>query len=81
MYRYTRDEALYDILTAAVEDLLPRQDEYGRFSTYTGEKEFCGWDIWARKYVLTELLHYRSICRDEIFKKKYLQLLKNTWII
>ena len=76
VYRYTRDEELYDILTAAVEDLLPRQDEYGRFSTYTVEKEFCGWDIWARKYVLTGLLHYRSICRDEIFKKKILAALE-----
>ena len=39
-YRYTRDEELYDILTATVEDLLPRQDEYGRFSTYTVEKPY-----------------------------------------
>lgn len=72
VYRYTRDKELYDILTEAVKDLLPRQDEYGRFSTYTIEKEFCGWDMWARKYVLTGLLHYRSICRDEILKKKIL---------
>ena len=40
VYRYTRDEELYDILTATVEDLLPRQDEYGRFSTDTVEKPY-----------------------------------------
>ena len=76
VYRYTRDEELYDILTAAVEDLLPRQDEYGRFSTYTVEKEFCGWDMWARKYVLTGLLHYRSICCDKNIKEKILVALE-----
>ena len=76
VYRYTRDEELYDILTTAVEDLLSRQDEYGRFSTYTVEKEFCGWDVWARKYVITGLLHYRSICRDENIKEKILVALE-----
>ena len=76
VYRYTRDEELYDILTTAAEDLLSRQDEYGRFSTYTVEKEFCGWDVWARKYVLTGLLHYRSICRDESIKEKILVALE-----
>ena len=40
VYRYTRDEELYDILTATFEDLLPRQDEYGRFSAYTVEKPY-----------------------------------------
>ena len=76
VYRYTDDKELYDILTAAAEDLLSRQDEYGRFSTYTVEKEFCGWDIWARKYVLTGLLHYRSICSDECLKEKILLALE-----
>ena len=76
VYRYTHDEELYEILTSAVEDLLPWQDRYGRFSTYTVEKEFCGWDVWARKYVLTGLLHYRAVCRDEALRQKILDALE-----
>lgn len=76
IYRYTHDEELYKILTAAAEDMLSRQDEYGRFSTYTVEKEFCGWDMWCRKYVLTGLLHYRAICKDSGLKKRILAALE-----
>ena len=54
-YIYTRDEELYNILTETVEDLLSRQDELGRFSTYNVEEEFRCWDIWCRKYVLVGL--------------------------
>lgn len=68
-YLYTQDEELYDILTWACRELLKTQDEYGRFSTYTIEKEFNGWDIWGRKYVLTGLQHYYQICRDAELKE------------
>lgn len=72
-YLYTRDEELYDILTWACRELLKTQDEYGRFSTYTIEKEFNGWDMWGRKYVLTGLQHYYQICRDEELKEAILE--------
>ena len=75
-YGDTGDKERYDILTTAAEDLWSRQDEDGRFSTYTVEKEFCGWDMWSRKYVLTGLLHYRSICSDEGLKEKILSALE-----
>lgn len=81
MYRYTRDEELYDILTATVEDLLPRQDEYGRFSTYTVEKEFCGWDIWQESMSLRSSYIIVQFAVMRFLRKKYLQLLKNNWII
>lgn len=64
IYRYDRDEELYSVMTAAVRDMLSRQDDLGRFSTYPQDAEFRGWDIWCRKYVLTGLLSYRQICRD-----------------
>lgn len=69
-YMYTQDEDLYGILTWAAEEILKTQDEYGRISTYQVENEFCGWDMWCRKYVLTGLLHYYRICKDESFKEK-----------
>ena len=72
VYQYTKDEELYDILTATVLDLLPRQDEFGRFSTYPVEDEYNGWDIWCRKYILVGMLYYRSICKDEALKERIL---------
>lgn len=71
-YQYTKDEELYDILTWACEQLLNTQDELGRISTYTADHEFCGWDMWCRKYVLTGLQHYYRICKDERLKEKIL---------
>ncbi len=62
---YTKDEELHKILTDTVEDLLTKQDELGRFSTYSVEKEFNGWDMWSRKYVLVGMLYYLRICKDE----------------
>lgn len=69
-YLYTQDEELYDILTEATLDLLDKQDELGRFSTYEVDFEFNGWDMWCRKYVLVGLLYYRSICKDEALKAR-----------
>ena len=71
-YMYTRDEQLYEILTWAAEELIKTQDSFGRISTYTTDKEFCGWDMWCRKYVLTGLQHYYRICKDEKLKEKIL---------
>ncbi len=72
-YLYSQDEELYDILTWACRELLKTQDEYGRFSTYTIDKEFNGWDMWGRKYVLTGLQHYYQICKDEELQEAILE--------
>lgn len=52
--------------------LLKTQDANGRFSTYSVEEEFQGWDMWSRKYVLLGLIHYYEICKDETMKAKVL---------
>ena len=75
-YYYSRDEKLYDVLTETVKDLLQTQDDAGRISSYDEEHEFCGWDMWARKYVITGLLHYSDVCRDERLKRRILDSLK-----
>ena len=69
-YMYARDEELYEVLTWACQELLNTQDDLGRISTYSTENEFCGWDMWCRKYVLTGLQHYYYICKDEKLKEK-----------
>jgi len=63
-YQATKDEALYAVLEATVRDLLTAQDDLGRFSTYSPEKEFDGWDIWGRKYILLGLQYFMEICPD-----------------
>ncbi len=75
-YRVSQDEELYEILTNAAKDLLSTQEDDGRISTYPRENEFSGWDMWSRKYVLTGLLHYYDICKDEVFKKTIIEALK-----
>lgn len=69
-YQYTQNEELYNVLTECAEDMLTTQQESGRFSTYSAELEFNGWDIWGRKYVLLGFLHYCEICRDENLKNR-----------
>lgn len=71
-YQYTQDEELYTIITGAVLLLLKTQDENGRFSTYSVEEEFQGWDMWSRKYILLGLIHYYEICKDETIKANVL---------
>lgn len=76
IFKVTRDRELFDVLTDAVVRLLDKQESNGRFSTYPIEKEFCGWDIWCRKYLLTGLLHYIDVCTDDGLKERVLAALK-----
>lgn len=73
---YTKDEKLHKILTDTVKDLLCRQDELGRFSTYAVDKEFNGWDMWCRKYVLVGMLYYLRICKDNSLKERIIKACK-----
>ena len=73
---YTQDDGLYKILEDTVRDMLSTQDELGRFSSYAVEKEFDGWDIWCRKYVLLGMQFFMEICRDGLLKAQIIQALK-----
>ena len=64
-YRYHGDDNLYAMLEYAVRELLKVQREDGRFSTYSEKMQFNGWDLWGRKYVLTGMMHFIDICKDE----------------
>lgn len=75
-YYYSQDKALFKSLTLAVEKLLKVQDEFGRFSSYSIEKEFNGWDMWGRKYVISGLLNYYDICNDDELKGRIITALK-----
>ncbi len=64
-YMVTKDAALYAVIKDTVEDMLTAQDPYGRFSTYSVEHEFNGWDLWGRKYILLGMEYFLEICEDE----------------
>ena len=76
-YQYNGDKELYQTLEETVKDLLSTQDKYGRFSTYSIDKEFQSWDMWGRKYVLTALEHFYEICEDESLKRKVLTAMED----
>ena len=67
---YTKDRGMYRVLENTVKDMLSAQDELGRFSTYSPDKEFDGWDMWCRKYVLLGMQYFLEICKDEELKEK-----------
>ena len=71
-YRYAPDPKLYAVLERTVRDLIATADEDGRISTYTPDHEFCGWDLWCRKYVLVGCLYFYDICAEGALKEKIL---------
>ena len=76
VYHYTRSESLYNTLLATVLDMMTVAEEDGRVSTYERGAEFCGWDIWCRKYVLLGMLYFYDICKDESVKEKIIAFTK-----
>lgn len=72
VYSYTKNEALYQVLVTTVSDMLSSADDLGRISTYGIEKEFDGWDLWCRKYVILGMQYFLEICRDQELSDKIL---------
>ena len=75
-YRYYPDEELYAVLESTVKRLISTADDQGRISTYPASNEFCGWDLWCRKYVLVGLLYFYGICNSEALKEEMLSAMK-----
>lgn len=67
-YACTKDEKLYASLEKTVKDLLAAQDADGRITTYPSEREFNGWDMWVRKYVMLGLIYFYDICESRALK-------------
>ena len=72
-YSYTKNPVLYKELTKTVSDMMDSADEKGRISCYPVDREFGGWDIWERKYVLLGMQYFLEICTDESFSKKVIE--------
>ena len=65
VYAYTHDGELYDVLKKAVTDLLAVAEEDGRISSYSRDREFDGWDMWGRKYIMLGLQYFCEVCDDK----------------
>ncbi len=74
-YQYTKNKALFKVLKESVKDLLTTQDKLGRFSTYSVDAEFDGWDLWARKYIMLGLIYFYDICTESGLKEKIVRAL------
>lgn len=77
VYAYTQDEALYEILTDSVRDMLTVAESDGRVSTYIREEEFDAWDLWCRKYVILACEYYLDICKDEELKGQIITFIRS----
>jgi len=75
LQKLTENETLYKILEETVCDMLTVQDDLGRFSTYSVEKEWNGWDIWGRKYVLLGFIYFLDICKCDALREKIIAAL------
>lgn len=75
IYSYTKNEQLYGLIADSVQELLSLRGYSGRISSYSTANEFCGWDVWCRKYVMFGLLYFADICKDSAAKAKVLDAL------
>lgn len=65
VYAYTKNDTLYEVLAQTIVDMIESAEESGRISTYPQEKEFDGWDMWSRKYILLGMQYFLEICKDK----------------
>lgn len=72
-YSYTKNEKLYGILADTVKDMITTHGEHGRISSYSVEKEFSGWDLWSRKYVLLGMQYFLEICKEKELYERILE--------
>lgn len=74
LYKECGDDEIYGALSRAVKNFLTAQDEKGRFTAY--KSEFRGWDVWGRKYVISSLIGFYEICKEEDFKNAVLSAVR-----
>jgi len=75
VWQVTHDAQLYAVLEHSVCSMLSAQDSLGRFSTYSVENEFRGWDIWGRKYILLGMQYFMEICENRELNARILSAL------
>lgn len=69
-YRATKNERVYAAMRETVLDMISAQEQNGRLSSYPLEKEFDGWDMWGRKYVMLGMLYFLDVCKSKALAAK-----------
>lgn len=75
-YSYTQNEELYRVLEETVRDLTTTQDKFGRITSYSVPREFNGWDVWGRKYVMLGFQYFLEICRDDALADRVVEVMR-----
>ncbi len=73
-YSCTKNEKLYAVLRETVLDLLSVAESDGRLSSYPRDREFDGWDLWGRKYVMLGFIYFYEICKSKKLKEKIIKV-------
>ncbi len=76
VFSYSKDKKLFDILKETVLEMIDVAEENGRISTYPIEKEFDGWDLWGRKYVLLGMQYFLEVSDDKDLNLKIISSMK-----
>lgn len=72
-YSYTKNPELLNVLETTVKDLITTMEPSGRISSYPIDREFDGWDMWSRKYVLLGFEYFLEISENKALNKKVLK--------
>ena len=72
-YSYTKNPELLNVLETTVKDLITTMEPSGRISSYPIDREFDGWDMWSRKYVLIGFEYFLEISENKALNKKVLK--------
>ena len=72
-YAYTKNQELLGVLETTVKDLITTMEPSGRISSYPVDREFDGWDMWSRKYVLLGFEYFLEISENKALNKKVLK--------
>lgn len=82
VYSTNHNPKLYDTMTETIEELLEIEEQKPVISTYSSEKQYSGWDMWGRKYVMLGLEYFLEICENqELYQKIVCFLMRQAEII
>lgn len=75
VYSVDKNPELYKCMMATIEDLLVIEKRNEVLSSYSVEKQYSGWDLWCRKYVMLGLEYFLDVCEDAGFEKAIIDCL------
>lgn len=75
-FRATNNARLYNEIVKTIKDMLSVKEKSCRISSYPIDKEFLGWDMWSRKYVMLGFIYFLDICKSDRLKEEVITALK-----